>query len=27
VIGLWPSLVFGLTQGAGQALLSVISGQ
>jgi hypothetical protein len=27
VIGLWPSLIFGLTQGAGQALLSVINGQ
>ena len=24
VIGLWPSLVYGLTEGAGQALLSVI---
>jgi proton-translocating NADH-quinone oxidoreductase chain N len=27
IIGLWPGLVSGLTQGAGQALLSVISGQ
>jgi proton-translocating NADH-quinone oxidoreductase chain N len=27
VIGLWPSLILGLTQGAGQALFSVISGQ